>query len=149
MTRAEGFFFVSGKQHEGIVLVPAAATYEGTMLVAKEQPLASHVQQAVTTPGRASHAVDVAQIGPEEGRLAAKAVLRSKDQKNVALSEASLVYVPVALAMVSGRKGQRTLAVGPMGQLPLDAAVAMARAQALTAAARSADRSRLGSASGS
>jgi hypothetical protein len=135
MTKAEGFFFVSGKQYDGVVLVPAATSHEGTLLVPREHPMASHIDRALAAPSRPGLPVDSAQVGPEAGRLCARGTLRARGLKNVVLGEGQLVYFPVAFAVIVSGTGQRTISMSPLGPVPADAASAVGRAEALTRAA--------------
>jgi hypothetical protein len=133
-TQAEGFFFVSGKQKDGLVLIPASASYEGTQLIPRDAPLAGYIHQATQTKVRISLPIEPPCVGPETARLGAKAFLRTRDMKNITLGDATLVYVPIALAQV----GARGFAVSPMGAVPHDPSHVMARVTALDAAARAA-----------
>ena len=135
--KAEGIFFVSGHQYDGIALVPASTTPDATQLLPAGDPLGGAIQQAVSAPSPPPMPIDVARIGPEAARLSARSVLRGRDLRNVALGEGVLVYVPVAMTeLVSARGERRTVALGPRGPMPYEPAHVMARTQALAEARR-------------
>jgi hypothetical protein len=118
--KAEGFFFVSGKQYEGLALVPASAGEQGTILLGFEDHLSRWVQHALQNHATMNLALDPPCVGPAAARDAAKRVLRAKDFKNVSLGEAQLVFIPVAVVHFQGSRGGRTATLTVMG--PSDAA---------------------------
>jgi hypothetical protein len=137
-TETEGTFFVSGKQREGLAVVPASGTAEGTMLIGRDEPRSGVVDQAARALVAVQLPVEPPCVGPEAARLAAKAELRRRDVKNVTLGDATLLYVPIALAQLAGARGARTIVVGPLGGLRLEPSNVFNAAQALDAAARAA-----------
>lgn len=137
-TATEGTFFVSGKQREGLAVVPASASAEGTILVARDEPRAAMIDHAVRGLVRAELPVEPPSVGPEAARIAAKAELRKRDVKNVTLGDAALLYIPIALAQIGGARGTRNTAIGPIGGVRLDPSNVFNASQALDAAARAA-----------
>ena len=113
--KAEGFFFVSGKQYEGLALVPGSAGEQGTLLLGSQDHLARWVQHALNNHATMNLALDPPCVGPSAARDAAKRVLRAKEFKNVSLGEAQLVFIPVAVAHFQGAKGPRAVTLTMMG----------------------------------
>lgn len=132
--KAEGFLFVSGKQVEGFALVAASSASDAALLLGPQEPVTLHIQQALAAPCRAPWQVDLPLTGPSAARQAARTVMRSHELKNVALSEAALVYLPVGVVQLEGSRGRRTAVVGPKGPLPIDAQALSARLAAAQAA---------------
>jgi hypothetical protein len=123
-----GFFFVSGKQQDGLAAVPAAAPPDGTIVMGRTDSLAGAIENAlVHQPQVANWALDVPCVGPEAARLGTKAVLRMRNVKNAVLGQARLVYLPVAIS--GGR------CIGPGGAFPYALDHMHARMSALNAAA--------------
>ena len=133
--KAEGFLFVSGKQYEGIAVVPASAAGDATVLLQAQEPMSALVQQAIATPSRPPWPLDAPCVGPIAARHLARKVLRGHDLKNVSIGEATLVYLPIGCVRFSGSKGQRIAFVGPRGVLPYDASHVAARTAAIKAVA--------------
>jgi hypothetical protein len=137
-SQAEGFIFVSGRQYEGLTLVPASASAEGTLLLDTSEPLARAVVGVLHAPpsrGAPTAPIDAVCIGPEAARRVAKQVLGQRGHRNVVLGEARLVYLPVARITLLGPRGSRAIALSPAGPLPLDPGQAGKRIQALREAA--------------
>lgn len=129
--KAEGFFFVSGRQYEGIALVPASAGESGTILAGSQEPMAAVVNHALQNLSRVTMPLDPPCVGPEAARQAAKGVLRSRDLRNVTLGEPRLVYLPIALVRYDSPRGSRSIALGPTGPIAIDPAALVARSNAL------------------
>lgn len=118
--KAEGFIFKSGKQYDGLALVPGSTDESGTLMLSHQDHLARWVQHALSAPSEVKQQVDVPWVGPGAACDAARRVLRAKDLRNVSLGEPKLVYVPVAVARFDGPQGQRTSAFALMGPVPHD-----------------------------
>jgi hypothetical protein len=118
--KAEGFLFVSGKQYEGLALVPASADEQGTWLLGPEDHLARWVQHALGAPSKPTGAMDLPFVGPSAAREGARRLLRSKDLRNVSLGEARIVWLPILLTRLEGAGGARRVALSLMGPVAHD-----------------------------
>lgn len=129
--KAEGFLLVSGRQVDSIAVVAASSDGESVLLLDPQEPFAQLIQQALAHPVRAPWQVDPVRTGPSAARVIARKSMRASDLKNVVLTDASLVYLPLGVVQFEGSRGRRPVVVGPKGALPIDAEALMARVRAV------------------
>lgn len=134
--KAEGFLFVSGKQYDGLALVPASAGEQGTWLLGSEDALARWVQHALAAPSTPAGAMDLPFVGPSAAREGARRILRSRDLRNVSLGEARIVWLPILLVRLEGG-GTRRAALSVLGPVAHDLDGIAGRADLLKGVAHS------------